>query len=138
MTASDPGFASVYRHCVRLTNYSNRYDLALDISNVKRVGIAPRVGRIGLPDGIPQKAVNVDCSDYYQSLASSKAMQKTDQPYQPPFLGFQSHTWFFGNRVFTEDLFHVIIGTDRFVSPLRALIGSQLVLQNGSAPDTHH
>ena len=50
---------SIYRHCVRLTNYCSKYDEALDLSNVKRVGVAPRVGRVGLPDDALQNAVNI-------------------------------------------------------------------------------
>jgi esterase/lipase superfamily enzyme len=57
--------ASLYRHCVRLTNYSNPYDAVLSISNAKRVGVSPRVGRIGLPDTAPSKAVNVNVGMYY-------------------------------------------------------------------------
>ncbi|MBK8965055.1 MAG: alpha/beta hydrolase [Candidatus Competibacteraceae bacterium] len=60
---------SLYRHCVRLTNYSSRYDQALDLSNVKRLGVSPRVGRVGLPGNAPPRAVNVDCTAYYAKLA---------------------------------------------------------------------
>ena len=60
-----PVSASLYRHCVRLTNYSNPYDAVLSISGAKRVGVSPRVGRIGLPANAPAKAVNVDAGLYY-------------------------------------------------------------------------
>ena len=63
MAADDSGAKSVYRHCLRLTNYSNRNDSVLDISNVKRLGVAPRVGRIGLPPDSPAIAVNIDCTE---------------------------------------------------------------------------
>ena len=53
---------SLYRHCTRLTNYSNRHDAVLKLSNAKRVGMAPRVGRVGLPTDAPSKAVDIDCS----------------------------------------------------------------------------
>lgn len=39
--------SSLYRHCVRLTNYFNPFDEVLTLSNVKRVGVSPRVGRVG-------------------------------------------------------------------------------------------
>jgi esterase/lipase superfamily enzyme len=64
MGASDVS-SSLYRHCIRLTNYSNPYDAVLSISNAKRVGVSPRVGRIGLPASAPSKAVNVDVGTYY-------------------------------------------------------------------------
>lgn len=33
----------------------------LKLSNVKRVGVAPRAGRVGFPESAPAKAVGVDC-----------------------------------------------------------------------------
>ena len=67
MEAGDSETESIYRHCLRLTNYSNTHDEVLQISNVKRIGVAPRVGRVGLPDLAPPQALNVDCSVYYQA-----------------------------------------------------------------------
>jgi hypothetical protein len=49
LSAGNPTTESLYRHCIRLTNYSNPNDEALQIANVKRVGVAPRAGRVGLP-----------------------------------------------------------------------------------------
>jgi len=117
MAADNPEAESVYRHCMRLTNYSNRHDEALDLSNVKRMGVEPRAGRIGLPADPPTKAVNVDCSAYYQQLSSEPAVAASDQAV---FLGLQSHSWFFGNRVFTRDLFATLIGIDRDAITSRA------------------
>ncbi|GGC84731.1 alpha/beta hydrolase [Undibacterium terreum] len=118
MIADDSSAESLYRHCVRITNYSNRYDQALDISNAKRLGTAPRVGRIGLPSDIPSSAVNVDCSAYYQELtASGSATTTLDEP--RGFKGVKSHSWFFGNAMFTRDLFDVLIGVERTVIKTR-------------------
>ena len=118
MSTGDSGAKSVYNHCVRLTNYANRYDSILDISNVKRVGVAPRVGRIGLPGDVPGKAVNVDCGDYYAQLDSDSKIEKADQP--GGRAGAKSHSWFFGNKVFNLDLFNTIIGIERNAMPTRA------------------
>ena len=107
---------SLYRHSIRFTNYSSRYDRALDLSNVKRLGTAPRVGRVGLPHNAPSKAVNVDCTAYYETLAAdanSSIAAPLDQP--NGFMGLQSHSWYFGNLTFTHDLFGVLIGEDRTV-----------------------
>jgi esterase/lipase superfamily enzyme len=118
MSADDSGAKSVYRHCVRLTNYSSRHDEALDISNVKRLGTAPRVGRIGLPDDAPTTAVNIDCTTYYDELAKAgSSITAIDQP--NGFVGTQSHSWYFGNKMFTKDLFCVLIGKDRTIIPTR-------------------
>lgn len=126
MGEDDRVAASVYRHCVRLTNYSNRCDSVLDLSNVKRMGTAPRVGRIGLPDNAPTKAVNVDCTDYFQKLIASQAMQKAEQP--EGITGAESHSWYFGNKVFAQDLIETIIGTDRYVASRRDLDDAGLYL----------
>ena len=118
MSDGNPESESIYGHCVRLTNYSSRHDEALDLSNVKRVGTAPRVGRIGLPSGAPNKAVNVDCTDYYERLTKAGSDIADDQR-DHQFVGMQSHSWYFGNRMFAKDLFAVMIGLDRTVSYTR-------------------
>lgn len=94
MSADDSGAKSVYRHCVRLTNYSGRHDEALDLSNVKRLGTAPRAGRIGLPDDAPTTAVNIDCTTYYDQLTQDdSSITAIDQP--TGFVGMQSHSMIF-------------------------------------------
>lgn len=129
MAAGNSASASLYRHCLRLTNYASRYDQVLDVSNVKRLGVAPRVGRIGLPGTAPAQAVNVDGTAYYAKLAEDPAVAAEDQPHG--FVGTKSHSWYFGNRAFTRDLFGVVIGEDRTVIPTRAVApDGSLVLQS--------
>jgi pimeloyl-ACP methyl ester carboxylesterase len=111
----NPEGASIYRHCQRLTNYSNRFDEVLQLSNVKRAGISPRVGRVGLPPDVPGKAVNVDCGEYYQ------IMRRTRPP--TDIIGHPSHSWYIGDPVFTEDLAHTLNGDlDRGAIPTRAIL----------------
>lgn len=118
MSADDSGSKSVYRHCVRLTNYSSRHDDALDLSNVKRLGTAPRAGRIGLPDDAPSASINIDCTGYYEELTrGGSPITAIDQPND--FAGMKSHSWYFGNKMFTKDLFCVVIGKDRTTIPTR-------------------
>ncbi|MCU0809185.1 MAG: alpha/beta hydrolase [Candidatus Contendobacter sp.] len=118
MAAGNGDSESLYRHCIRLTNYASRYDQVLDLSNVKRLGVAPRVGRIGLPGNAPPQAVNVDCTAYYEKLAEdSSNLAVQDQP--DGFVGIKSHSWYFGNRAFARDLFGVVIGEDRNLIPTR-------------------
>lgn len=114
----NPEGASLYTHCQRLTNYHSRHDSALDLSNVKRVGLAPRAGRAGLPAKHPDSAVDVDCSDYYRQLQASPEMQRRDQP--EGFTGTRSHSWYFGNLAFTRDLFAALVGVDRHSIATRA------------------
>lgn len=119
MAAGQAGDA-IHRHCARITNYFNRHDEALDLSNVKRLGAAPRAGRVGLPADAASGAVNVDCTQYYESLvAPASALAARDQP--DGFVGLASHSWYFGNLAFARDLFDVIIGKDRQVCAARSV-----------------
>ena len=108
---------SLYRHCTRLTNYSNLYDSVLKLSNTKRLGMAPRVGRVGLPADAPSKAVNIDCTDYFGKLNSDEEIKKADQAI---VLGSFDHSWHIGNKIFARDLFETLKGDlDRYVIPTR-------------------
>ena len=128
LAADSDTSASVYRHCVRLTNYSNRGDTVLKLSNVKRLGMAPRVGRVGLPDNHPDKAVNVDCTNYFNVLNSDASVKAADQRAS---LGTFDHSWHIGNRIFAADLFETLRGDlDRTIIPTRTTDGSgKLILQ---------
>lgn len=115
MSTSDSKSDSVYRHCVRLTNYSSPYDSVLKLSNIKRIGVSPRVGRVGMPDDIPAKAANVDCGSYFKALIKSEA----------EYDGAFSHSWHIGDDVFAKDLFFTIQGDiDRNRIPTREIDSS--------------
>jgi esterase/lipase superfamily enzyme len=112
MSTADSKSDSIYRHCVRLTNYSNPYDAVLKLSNIKRIGVSPRVGRVGLPEDIPSKAVNVDCGSYFKTLIESEA----------EYDGSFSHSWHIGDDVFAKDLYFTIQGDiDRNRIPTRRM-----------------
>ncbi len=101
--------SSLYRHCVRLTNYFNPFDEVLTLSNVKRVGVSPRAGRVGLPDNRPSKAVNINTGNYYRR-------HKGDFDDVPN----AAHTWYFHDPVMMEDMYRTIKGdTDRNQIPTR-------------------
>lgn len=113
----NPSTEAIYRHCIRFTNYSNGADSILKLSDAKRMGMAPRVGRVGLPISIPEKAVNIDCTDYFQSLEENKAIRDIDQKVE---IGYFDHSWHIGNRVFTSDLLAILKGDlDRHIFPTR-------------------
>lgn len=115
MSADNAKASSIYRHCVRLTNYSNPYDSVLKLSNAKRVGVAPRVGRIGLPDDIPDNAVDVDCGYYWNSVGQ----------HRPGIVGAIDHSWHIGDPVFTKDLYYTMEGNiDRHRIPTRGMDSS--------------
>lgn len=117
--AVSPTSSSLYRHCVRLTNYSNPYDSVLSISSAKRVGVAPRAGRIGLPDTAPAKAVNVNVGDHY--VAHRANFAHVPNP---------DHAWFFYDRTFLKDVLFTIQGElDRQVIPTRHNAGGTLHLK---------
>jgi len=124
MNARDSKSSSIYRHCIRLTNYTNKYDKVLKLSNIKRVGVAPRVGRIGLPDNAPDKAVDIDCSEYFDGINKPSSSNA--------FKGTWEHSWHIGNKVFFKDLYHTICGDiDRHMIPGRVKVSeNQLKLKS--------
>lgn len=107
MSLNNPSSESLYLHCARLTNYSNGNDSVLKLSNVKRIGIAPRVGRAGLPEKVPPNAVNVECTDYFRMLETDGQIRDRDQT---AVCGNFDHSWYFGNKVFIRDLFETLKG----------------------------
>ena len=127
MAADSDSSQSLYRHCTRLTNYSNRGDSVLKLSNVKRIGLAPRVGRVGLPENHPDKAVDVDCTEYFSLLNSDAAVKAADQR---EAIGSFDHSWHIGNRIFAADLFEVLRDDlDRAIIPTRQQDGGRLKLK---------
>ncbi len=105
----DPRTDGLYRNCARLTCYSSRHDGVLNLSNAKRAGIAPRAGRVGLPDSAPAHAINVDCTAYYETIPSAQ-----------PMIGSREHSWHIGDPVFTREMIDNMLGVDRDVRPTRA------------------
>jgi hypothetical protein len=121
MRETDSKASSIYRHCVRLTNYWNPFDAILKLSNIKRVGVAPRAGRVGLPEDAPQKAVNVNCGPHFDKLPPKE---------DPNVPGAWSHSWYFGDKGFARDLAHTIQGDiDRNFIPTRATGATGLELK---------
>ena len=110
---------SLYRHCMRLTNYFNPYDRILKLSNVKRLGMAPRIGRVGLPEDAPSHAHNVNCGKYYDTYQN--ILQS---------LGEKSHSWYIGSETFIKDLLYTIEGDiDHDHIPTRRKQGNVLQLK---------
>jgi Alpha/beta hydrolase of unknown function (DUF900) len=112
-SAADPETESTYRHCYRLTNYFSGYDQVLQISNVKRLGLSPRVGRVGLPDDAPDKTVNVDCSSHFHATYPDTGVAANDMT--------NSHSWYFSDATFHRDLAITLKGAiDRSLIPTRS------------------
>ena len=112
----------MYDRIFRFTNYSNRFDKVLGVSNMKRLGTAPRAGRIGLPNDVTRKAVNVDCSDYFASK----------DPNQSTFVGTFNHSWHIGDPEFALDLAMTLEGTiDRDAITTRRSVDGRLALVAG-------
>lgn len=115
----------MYKRIMRLTNYTNPFDSVLAVSNAKRLGVAPRVGRVGLRKQAHPKAVDVDCGDYFQTIDPAKAT----------YFGTFNHSWHIGDRVFARDLAMTLEGAiDRHALPTRKFNGSKLVLQDKPRP----
>jgi pimeloyl-ACP methyl ester carboxylesterase len=124
-TDSDWG-KPMFERIMRLTNYSNGFDDVLGVSNAKRLGTSPRVGRVGLTEQAHPKAVNVNCSEYFQNLDPKSQKQK---------LGWWNHSWHIGNPVWTRDLAMTMEGLyDRNVLPTREKRPDGLYLVIGDRP----
>ncbi|MFN0124673.1 MAG: alpha/beta hydrolase [Blastocatellia bacterium] len=118
LSAGNSSSDSLYRHCVRLTNYTNRHDGVLALSNAKRLGVARRVGRAGLPDDAPvDKSVELDCSDYCQRIPAGQQI-----------IGDRGHSWHIGDPGFTDDILMTMLGIDRQSMFTREGSGSRLRL----------
>lgn len=120
MRSSDPRGYAIYRHAQRVTNYFNPYDKVLGLSNIKRVGTAPRLGRVGLPEDVPDKAVNVDTGPYFDSKYGVNGRIDAGL----------SHGWYFNDDFFAQDLVYTLQGDiDRDRIPTRmAAAHNRLVL----------
>eukprot|EP00656_Telonema_subtile_P022079 TRINITY_DN2313_c0_g1_i1.p1 TRINITY_DN2313_c0_g1~~TRINITY_DN2313_c0_g1_i1.p1 ORF type:complete len:124 (+),score=21.02 TRINITY_DN2313_c0_g1_i1:128-499(+) len=104
-----------YSRARRLTNYQSPNDAILSYSNWKRLGLRNRVGRSGLPDDAPHRAVNVNCD---RRVAATP--RKDDD---------KSHSWYFDDEVFYQDLALTLGGKhDRWAMPTRHQEGGKLFL----------
>ena len=128
LSQTDDWGKPMFSRIMRLTNYSNGCDAVLGVSNAKRLGAAPRAGRVGLPADANAKAVNVDCTDYFKTKDAAAAVFAPDSNY--------THSWQIGDPVFTLDLALTLEGAiDRNKLPTRRVQDGQLVLQPGKRPD---
>ena len=112
---NDTDTQHLFDHCGRLTNYFSGYDQALAVSNAKNIDISSRVGRVGMPSDNPgnDKAVDVDCGPRYsQEYGSRNTVGITN--------GILSHSWYFDDPVWYEDLAYTLKGQlDRNSIPTR-------------------
>ena len=116
---TSPESESLYRHCVRLTNYSNPFDGVLSLSDLKRVGVSPRVGRVGLPPDAPSNAVNVDVGPHYQAISGKLAAMANP-----------GHAFYFHDPLFLRDVYLTLNGAiDRASIPTRLKVGEKLQLR---------
>lgn len=120
LSGNDDKSQSLFEHTIRITNYQNPYDSALKISNVKRLGTAPRVGRVGIPDDAHDCVVNVQVGDHWSNLDQDDSAAG----------GNWSHSWHFDDPLFAKDLYLTLQGDiDRHSIPTRTMIKGELVLK---------
>lgn len=111
----------LFSQAARITNYQSPFDSALKISNIKRAGLAPRCGRVGLPEDAPSHVVNVNCGDHWQQLT---------EPNKDQTIGNWTHSWHFHCSHFAEDLAHTLQGDiDRLAIPTRERVDGELRLK---------
>lgn len=109
LSAGSAKSSSLYRHAVRVTHYHNPLDEVLSLSAVKRLGVSPRSGRVGMERPLPPKAVDIYCGARFRAVAG-------------PEPGLQAgHTWYFDDPVFLRDVALTVAGRlDRHELPTRA------------------
>lgn len=101
--------SSLYRHSVRVTNYFNPHDDVLSLSDIKRVGVAPRAGRIGVNPVDPAQLVDLDCGGYYVATYGGDGLP--DQ---------KAHTFYFEDDWIMRDMALTLDGKiDRYRIPSR-------------------
>lgn len=124
LSQDDRKSAPLFAQSTRITNYQSPFDNALKISNIKRAGLAPRCGRVGLPDDAPSHVVNVHCGDHWQQLT---------EPHKDQTIGNWSHSWHFHCSHFAEDLAYTLQGDiDRQAIPTRERNNGELSLRSKS------
>jgi esterase/lipase superfamily enzyme len=127
LSATDNWSGPMFRRIMRLTNYSSYFDAVLGVSNAKRLGVAPRAGRVGLPADANAKAVNVNCSTYFEAKDAAAVAPRQGISY--------THSWYIGDRVFARDLAMTIEGAfDRHGLPTRSVVDGRLHLQDRPRP----
>jgi pimeloyl-ACP methyl ester carboxylesterase len=110
-SADNPSAKAFVEYAGRLTAYCNRYDKALLASNAKRLDLAPRMGRVGLPDDAPRMMCEVDCSDLFE-----KAYPDLGEMLSP----VTTHCFYFDQDEFWRDVVLTLAGgIDRSVFPTR-------------------
>jgi esterase/lipase superfamily enzyme len=120
LSITDTKSLSLFEHTIRITNYQNPYDSALKVSNVKRLGTAPRIGRVGVPDDAHDCVVNVQVGEYWSSLNQDDSSAG----------GNWSHSWHFDDPVFAKDLYLTLQGDiDRHSIPTRKIADGELILK---------
>ena len=123
LSAGDSKSRSLFTHAMRITNYQNPFDSALKFSNVKRLGLSPRVGRVGVSDQDRESTVvNVDAGNYWE--------QHIDPLPDSAISGGKSHSWHFQDEHFARDLALTLKGDiDRHRIPTRETIAGKLHLR---------
>ena len=99
------------KHAARLTAYRNRYDAALAASNAKRLELAPRLGRVGLPADAPSMMCEVDCTRLFEDTHPNP-LSRIDP--------VTTHCFYFSDPRFWHDAALTLQGNlDRSVIPTR-------------------
>jgi hypothetical protein len=110
------------RYAGRFTAYCNRYDKALTVSNAKRLELAPRLGRVGLPADAPASFAEVDCDQLFDKVFPGGGAQLD------PGL---THGFYFQRNEFWRDVALTLAGgLDRSAIPTRdhTAVASHFVL----------
>ena len=108
-TVSTNSFAA---HAGRLSAYCNKYDKALLASNAKRLDLAPRMGRVGLPQNAPSFMCEIECSAVFDKVFPNDLPDELSP--------VTTHCFYFDQDEFWRDVVLTLAGgIDRSVIPTR-------------------
>src|SRR6185312_14644963 len=103
---------SFANHAGRLTAYCNKYDKALLASNAKRLDLAPRMGRVGLPQDAPAFMCEVECGAVFDKVFPNDLADDLSP--------VTTHCFYFDQSEFWRDVVLTLAGgIDRSLIPTR-------------------
>lgn len=96
----EPTKSMILTHCNVLINYSNQKDEALEAANSIRLGLAPRVGQVGLAKGMPPICINKSFTAHFKKIAVHGPNKILD----PIDYAYFSHMWYFEDPIWLQDI----------------------------------
>ena len=96
----EPIKSMILNHCEALINYSNQKDEALEAADSLRLGLAPRIGQVGLAKKMSQKCTNKSYTAYFRKIA----IHGPNKIFDPIHYAYFTHMWYFEDHIWLQDI----------------------------------